>query len=93
MLQLALFTLIVGAILGFHFRVLVLFPLTVVGGAVIALVAVMWGEPALTVIKNTAIFWTGLQTGYLFGSLARIAVAKARLGRFASTSMSAKIAR
>lgn len=93
MLHFALFSMIVGALFGLRFRLFVLLPFTVVGGLATALVAALSGAPGLAVLTSTAIFWAGLQIGYLFGSLARFTIAAARLGRGASVWAPAKIAR
>jgi len=92
MIQLAIFGVLVGAVLGLRFRVLVILPASIVGGILIAAVLLAMGHSALSALSGVVAFALSLQLGYLFGSLSRLTVAAARGARSVSSEVSTKTA-
>jgi hypothetical protein len=78
MIQLAIGGILLGAVFGLRCKVIVLLPLTILGGVIIGLAALLIGQSALVAV---ATFGLALQAGYLLGSLSRITMAAARAVR------------
>jgi hypothetical protein len=78
MIQLAIGGLLLGAAFGLRFKVVVLVPLTILGGVIVGFAALLMGQSALVVVAS---FGLALQGGYLMGSLWRITMAAARAAR------------
>ena len=81
MVQIAICHLLVGAVFGLRFRVLVLLPLTLASTVMTAVIGLMMDQSALAVGTHIAVLALALQGGYLFGSLARFTIAAARASR------------
>lgn len=78
---------------GLRFRVLVILPLSIVGGALIGAATLLMGHSAMTVLAEVATFGVALQVGYLFGSLSRFTLAAARAARTAPSRSEVKVTR
>lgn len=91
MIQLALFSLLVGAVFGLRFKVNVLLPLTVVGGALVGAGSLLAAPSTITVLSNVAVYALALQAGYVLGSVSRFTVAAARTARPAEAPGRAKV--
>lgn len=78
MIQLAIGGLLIGAAFGLRCKVIVLLPLTILGGAIVGFAALLIGQ---SVLQAFAVFGLALHGGYLFASLSRITVAAARAVR------------
>ena len=81
MMQLAIINLLVGAVFGLRFRVLVLLPLTFASGVVALVVALVARESLFESLTTFASCALALQGGYLFGSVMRFTLAAARSTR------------
>ena len=81
MFQIAIGLLLVGAVFGLRFRVLVLLPLTLASSVMTAVIGLVMDQSALAIGTHIAIYALAMQAGYLFGSLARFTIAAARAGR------------
>jgi len=79
--QLAICGLLVGAVFGLRFKVLVLLPVTIVGAVWVGLGSLVWGLPAVTSLIAVTVFSLALQGGYLFGSALRFTLAASRQAR------------
>ena len=71
MVMIALYSSLVGAVLGTQWKVKVLFPAAGVGAAIIAVVAACMGAPVVATLSALGIWVFCLQFGYLMGLLTR----------------------
>jgi hypothetical protein len=78
MIQLAISSFLVGAVFGLRFKVMVVMPLTVIGGLAIGLVSLLTGHTDSVVLLILA-FAGALQAGYMFGSFTRFTMAAMRV--------------
>lgn len=81
MAGLAIFSFLVGAVLGQRFKVLVLLPLTLAMGVASIAIGLIADLSFLDTAKGLALCALALQGGYLFGSIARFVLAAARASR------------
>jgi hypothetical protein len=81
MVQIAICHLLVGAVFGLRFRVLVLLPVTVASSLITTAIGLAMGHSLFTIVSHVAICSIALNAGYLFGSLSRFTVAATRTGR------------
>jgi hypothetical protein len=79
MVMIALYSSLVGAVLGTQWKVKVLFPAAGVGAAIIAVVAVWMDSPLVTTMSALGIWVFCLQFGYLMGLLTRYCLEAAGL--------------
>jgi hypothetical protein len=81
MFGLAIFSFLTSAVFGLRFKVMVLLPLTLALGLVTLPVALIAQLGLLEGLKAFALGTLSLQGGYVFGSIARFAIAAARAQR------------
>jgi hypothetical protein len=81
MIHLAVFSVLIGAVFGLRFKVMVLLPLTVIGCLATAIVGFALRQPTATLAISLALFAASLQFGYIFGSLTRMTMAAVRAPR------------
>jgi hypothetical protein len=81
MIELSIFSFLVGAVFGQRFRVFVLLPVMLAMGLAAILVGLMAHVAFLDSLKGFAFCALALQGGYLFGSLARFWLAAAHASR------------
>jgi hypothetical protein len=81
MVNLAILSLLAGAVIGMRFKVLILLPLSIFGGLNTLLVALIIGETMSSALISSAVVVLALQAGYLFGSGTRFAIAASRVPR------------
>ena len=79
MVMIALYSSLVGAVLGTQWKVKVLFPAAGVGVAIIAVVAACMGSPFVATMSALGIWVCCLQLGYLMGLLTRYCLEAAGL--------------
>ncbi|MEH2491797.1 hypothetical protein FXB40_21955 [Bradyrhizobium rifense] len=65
----AIFSLLIGSLLGGRFRVFILPPTIVLGGAMIGAVSAWQGQGAAHIVVMIVVFAAMLQLGYLCGAL------------------------
>lgn len=65
----AIFSLLIGSLLGGRFRVFILPPTIVLGGAMIGAVSAWQGQGASHIVVMIVVFAAMLQLGYLCGAL------------------------
>jgi hypothetical protein len=92
MIQFALISFLVGAVFGLRFKVMVLLPLSVVGGTAAGVIALVVTQSVASAAVGLVIYVLTLQAGYLLGSMSRFTIAAARAGRPAESSVRAKAA-
>jgi hypothetical protein len=78
---LLLLAILVGAVLGMRFRVLVLIPAIGLTVATILAAGMIRGESVASFAITAILAGSGLQIGYLAGAIARYATAPGRTGR------------
>lgn len=71
MVMIALSSSLIGAVLGTHYKVLVLLPVAIAGAALVAMVAVFKGLALVAAMTAIGIWVTCLQLGYIGGLLTR----------------------
>ena len=81
MIQLAISSFLIGAVFGLRFKVMVVLPLTAIGGFATVVVSLLLGHTTAAVVLSLLAFAAALQAGYLFGSFARFTLAALRTGR------------
>ncbi|WFU79646.1 hypothetical protein QA645_34930 [Bradyrhizobium sp. CIAT3101] len=65
----AIFSLLIGSLLGGRFRIFILPPAIVLGGAIIGAVSAWQGQGAAHIVVMIVVFASLLQLGYLCGAL------------------------
>jgi hypothetical protein len=93
MIHLAVFCALVGAVFGLRFKVMVLVPLTAIGGVATVIGGLALGLPASTIAVSIIALAFALQGGYLLGSLTRMTMAALRAPRTATARTSISSAR
>jgi hypothetical protein len=86
MIYLTIGSLLVGAVFGLRFKVLVLLPLSLLGLVGIGLGTLLVAQAFGSIVINFVVFALSLQGGYLFGSLVRFTIAGARTPPISRTS-------
>jgi hypothetical protein len=81
MSNIAILTFLLGTVLGLRFRILVLLPVSLVGGLNAVLVTLLVGGSLFAAVTSALALVAAVQIGFLFGSLVRFSVAAARAGR------------
>jgi hypothetical protein len=81
MMPLTILSIFAGATLGLRLRVLILLPVIMGGWLMTILIGISIGTTTLSVIVSMALIATGLQLGYLVGSLLRFILAAGRVRR------------
>jgi hypothetical protein len=81
MVQVAIFSFLLGAVFGLRFKVLVLLPLTLAIAMAALPIAFIAHLGLVDTVADAAICALALHGGYVFGSFARFSVAAARAGR------------
>jgi hypothetical protein len=81
MVEFAIFGFLVGAVFGLRFRVMVLLPLTLMAALATPVVALIVQLSLIESLKGFALCALALQSGYVFGSIARFSIAAARAAR------------
>jgi hypothetical protein len=79
MVMIALCSSLIGAVLGTRFRIHVLFPASLLGLIIVAVVATVKGSAASSAIAAAMIFVIALQLGYLGGLFTRFCLVATRL--------------
>jgi hypothetical protein len=79
MFTLAIVCSLVGAVLGLRFRIMILWPATVIGLIAITSFDVARGAPLAALGLEAAIAITAIQVGYLCGAALRLAFAANRI--------------
>jgi len=79
MMMLAITTMLIGALLGQRFKVLILLPAIVIGSAAIFAFGMAHSNGLWSILLATAFTITALQLGYLGGSVIRFVIAEARI--------------
>ena len=72
MVQLAIASLLIGAVFGLRFQVIVLLPISILGSATIGAAALLTGQPGLAVVYSIATYALALQD--FFAEIACVAV-------------------
>ena len=93
MVMLLIFTMLIGAVLGMRFKVLVLVPATALVVLLIAAAGIAHGDGAGVILLAMVLAAVGLQMGYLGGTGTRFAMAAARAPRLRSHGAPAQSAR
>lgn len=81
MSTLALFAFLCGAVLAFHYRVFVLYPIIAFGAFFTLMLGMAAGRSFGSLMLAIVMLAVALQVGYLFGGAARTSLALARLSR------------
>jgi hypothetical protein len=71
MVMIALSSSLIGAVLGTHYKFLVLLPVAITGAALVAMVAVFKGLAIVAAITAIGVWVVCLQVGYMAGLLTR----------------------
>ena len=71
MMQLAIFSFLVGAVFGLRFKVIAVLPLMVIGGCLIIGASSILGQSIAAALLGVLAFGVSLQAGYVFGSFTR----------------------
>jgi hypothetical protein len=75
MIMLAICSMLIGSALAIRFRFIVLLPIIFLGSVVLVSIAAIQSEPFSRMALMVIVFATGLQLGYVFGSLMKHAMA------------------
>ncbi len=89
MVQLAISSLLFGAVFGLRFRVLVLLPLSFASGLVAVVFGLLTRQTPGECLATIAACTLALQGGYVFGSMARFTLAAARSPRLPARQFTA----
>ena len=81
MTMLAMTAVLIGAVLGQRFKVLILVPAIIIGLAVILAIGMAHHDNLWSTLLAMALITTALQIGYLGGIVIRFVIAAARVGR------------
>lgn len=93
MIALVLATLLIGAVLGMKFKVLILIPAIGLALAAILIGGVARGDSASTIVITAELAAVCLQIGYLGGIIAFYGSGRARAGRLHNAALRAQSAR
>jgi hypothetical protein len=91
MVMIALCSSLIGAVLGTRLRVLVLFPVTLLGLALVTAVCAVNGSTITSGIGAAAVLAVCLQLGYLGGLLTRLSMTASRATPHRSLRSSLKV--
>ena len=75
MIMLAITAMLIGALLGLVFTVIVLFPAVIIGSAATFAIGIVLSDSLLAIILRIVIAITMLQVGYLGGAFIRLGIA------------------
>jgi hypothetical protein len=89
LVMLTLIAILAGAVLGLYFRVLVLVPALAIGSITVLGIEMAYANTLWSIFAATALAATGLQMGYLGGTVIRAATTGAHSGKDAPESVAA----
>ncbi|MDB5653459.1 MAG: hypothetical protein JWQ94_1072 [Tardiphaga sp.] len=93
MIQLAIFSFLVGAVFGLRFKVIAVLPLMLIGGFAISVASWLQGQTLAAGLVTFLAFAAAMQAGYLFGSLTRFTVVAVRAARAQPARLSPRTTR
>ena len=82
--MLAMTAMLIGAVLGLRFKVLILVPATIIGSAAALAVGMAYGKNVWSILLDMVLVIAALEMGYLGGTVIRFVIAGTRVRKHSS---------